>query len=169
MASKRSSLFLYLALVCFIGIIAIFVVDGYLGVYDTLYVTAGEREDKIEADFWLHERYPWSIPVNQGEKVFFRYEVDNRQFSEYSANIEVSVWRMQEKVVDVVSQPIVVSSFDKGEVEWIVDTAELKPADIPQEQPYELSVVINRGETERRLILYINPTPYPIKPPVPVR
>jgi len=83
MATRRRSLFLYLALACFIGIIAIFVIDGYLGVYDALYITAGEREETIEPDFWQREDWVWSTRVNQGERVFFRYEVDNRQFSRY--------------------------------------------------------------------------------------
>ncbi len=165
----RRNLFLYLTLACFVGLIAIFIVDGYLGVYDTIYVTAGEREQPIKPDFWLRGDYPWSTGVNWNEKTFFRYEVDNRQFSSYTADIEVSVWRMQEKVLDVVSQPIVVAPFDKGQIEWVLDTAELKPGDIPPEQPYEFSVIINRGGTERRVILYINPQIYPIKPPIPAR
>ena len=169
MATRRRNLFLYLTLLCFIGIIAIFVVDGFMGVYDTVYVTAGEREERIEADFWLRQDRFWSTGVNWDEKVFFRYEVDNRQFSQYSANMEVSVWRMQEKVLDVVSQTIVVASFDKGQVEWILDTTELKPGDIPPEQAYQFSVIINRGEIERRVILYVNPQSYPFKPPIPVR
>jgi hypothetical protein len=39
---------LYLALACFAGLIAIFIADGYLGIYDTAYVTAGEYEQEIE-------------------------------------------------------------------------------------------------------------------------
>ena len=103
MATSRKNLFLYLALACFVGIIAIFIVDGYLGVYDTLYITADEREEKIEADSWLRGDYPWSTGVNWDEKTFFRYEVDNRRFSEYATTVEVSVCRMQEKVLDVAS------------------------------------------------------------------
>lgn len=169
MATSRKNLFLYLALACFVGIIAIFIADGYVGIYDTLYITAGEREEKIEADFWLRGDYPWSTRVNWDEKTFFRYEVDNRRFSEYAMMIEVSVWRMQEKILDVVSQPVEVAPFEKGQVEWVLDTAELRPGDMPPEQGYEFTVVIKRGETERKVILYINPVPYPIKPPVPVR
>ncbi|MFC1980425.1 hypothetical protein ACFLVS_06285 [Chloroflexota bacterium] len=169
MATIRRNLFLYLALACFVGIIAIFIVDGYFGVYDTLYVTASEREEKIEADFWLRGDYPWSTGVNWDEKAFFRYEADNRRFSEYSTTMEVSVWRMQEKVLEVLSQPIEVAPFEKGQVEWALDTAELRPSDTPPEQPYEFSVIIKGGETERKVILYINPVPYPIKTPVPVR
>jgi len=47
----RRYLFLYLTLACFFGLVAIFIVDGYIGIYDTLYITAGEREQTIEADF----------------------------------------------------------------------------------------------------------------------
>ena len=168
MTTKRRNLFLYLTLACFVGIIAIFVVDGYLGVYDTVYITAGEREQEIEPDFWLRGDRVWSTGVSQGERVFFRYEVDNRQFSRYSAHMEVSIWRMQERVLDVVSQPMVVAPFDKGEVEWVLDTAELKPGDIPPEQAYQYSVIIDHGEIERKVILSVNPSLFP-KPPIPVR
>ena len=172
----RKNLYLYLTLACFIALIAIFIVDGYLGVYDTVYITAGEREEKIEADFWLRQgpvppgggKGAYYISANWEEKVFFRYEVDNRQFSSYSADVEVSVWRMREKVLNLVSQPMTVAPFDKGVVEWVLDTAELKPDELPPEQGYEFSVIINRGEIERQVILYVNPSPFP-KPLVPTR
>jgi len=170
MATKRRNLFLYLTLVCFFGLIAIFIVDGYMGVYDTVYVTAGEREQKIESDTWLRGDKFWSSGVNRGEKAFFRYEVDNRQFSSYTADIEVSVWRSQEKVRDLISQTMVINAFDKGQLEWVIDTTELIPSDAPPEQSYEYTVMIKRGEIERNVILYINPVPYPLKPaPVPPR
>ena len=140
-----------------------------MGIYDTMYVTTGEQEQKIELDFWLRAGYPWSTGVNEGEKVFFRYEVDNRRFSRYLTDIEVSVWRMQEKALDVTSQPMVVTAFDKGEVAWVLDTAELLPSAIPPEQIYEFTVIIKRGEIERKVIVYINPAAYPIKPPPRVR
>ena len=83
---KRKNLYLYLALVCFIGIIAIFVVDGYLGVYDTIYMTAQEREQKVGADYWQRSRAKddgfffrteWKNPV------YFRYVIDNNGFTAY--------------------------------------------------------------------------------------
>ena len=170
MATKRRNLFLYLTLACFFGLIAIFIVDGYMGIYDTVYITAGEREQKIEPDTWLRQDKFWATGVNRGEKAFFRYEVDNRQFSSYTADIEVSVWRMQEKVLDVVSQPIVVAAFDKGQLEWVIDTTELLSGDAPPEQSYEYTVSIKRGQIERNIILYVNPLAYPVKPaPVPPR
>ena len=156
MATKRKNLFLYLTLACFLGLIAIFIVDGYLGIYDTIYIIAGEREEKVEPDFWLQQDGSWSIGVNQDEKAFFNYEVDNRQFSSYSAEIEVSVWRSQEKVCDLLSQQLTVGAFDKGQLEWVVDTTELLPSDIPPEQGYQYTVIIKRGEVERKVIMYIN-------------
>ena len=167
MAAKRRNLFLYLTLACFLGLIAIFIVDGYMGVYDTIYITAGEREQKIEPDFWLREGRIWSVGSNWGEKVFFRYKVDNRRFSTYTADIEVSVWHSQEKVRDLISQRIQVAPFSEEQLEWEVRRREKPAGNIP-EQRYEISVIIKRGEVERRVILYINPAPYAPQPVPPV-
>jgi hypothetical protein len=168
MATKGRNLYLYLTLACFVGLIAIFIVDGYLGVYDTLYLPVGEREEKIEADDWLLWAEWERAEVAWGEKAFFRYEVDNRQFSTYSANIEVSVWHSREMVRDLLSKQIVVDAFEKGELEWVVDTAELLPSGISPEQGYEYTVIIERGEIERKIIVYMYPLVYPVKPaPVP--
>jgi len=156
----RKKLFLYLTLACFFGLIAIFIVDGYMGIYDTIYITAGEREEKVEPDFWLQQNKFRSVGVNWEEKVFFRYQVDNRRFSSYSAEIDVSVWHSQEKVADLVSQQLTVDAFDKEQLEWVVDTAEFLPSDIPPEQSYEFTVIIKRGQIERNIIVYINPSAY---------
>jgi hypothetical protein len=170
MAAKRRNLFLYLTLICFFGLIAIFIFDGYMGVYDTVSITAGEREQKIESDVWLRGDKFWSSGVNRGEKAFFRYEVDNRRFSSFAADIEVSVWRMQEKVSDVISQPLAIDSFAQGQLEWALDTNELLPSDALPEQSYEYTIIIKRGEIERNVILYVNPVPYaPKAVPVPPR
>ncbi len=170
MQSMRRNIFLYLALACFIGLIAIFVVDGYLGIYDTVYVTAGEQPQTIEPDEWLQEDWIQSVGVNREEKVSFTYEVDNRRFSSYTADIEVSVWRSQQKVLDIISEPISISAFDKEQLEWDIDTAELLPDDITPEQSYEFTLIIKRGEIERKIIVDINPLTYSAKPaPVPSR
>jgi len=167
-ARKPRNLYLYLTLICFLGLIAIFVVDGYMGVYDTIYITTGEREQAIEADTWLQQGRLWSTGVDRDEKAFFRYEIDNRRFSSYTSDIEVSVWRMQEKLQTITSQPITIGSFAIEQVEWVVDSADILPADIPPEQNYEYTVVIKRAEVERRLIISINPVPYVAKAPIPV-
>ena len=169
MATKRRNLFLYLTLACFLGLIAIFIFDGYMGIYDTLSITAGERPQKIEADTWLRQnKYDQTTQVSWGEKAFFSYEVANRRFSSYTADVEVSVWRSQEKVRDLISQQISVDAFDKGQLEWVIDTTELLPESLPQEQRYQFTLVIKRGKVERNIIMDIN-YPYPIKVPIPVR
>ena len=173
------NLFLYLALACFVGLLAIFVVDGYLGTYDTVYITAGERSLKVEADVWqrqyptyggpIYEEEPMPVEggkggyymgTNRDDKISFRYEVDNRVFSTYEADIEVSVWHSQEKVRDLLSQQMSIAAFDKGQVEWVIDNTELLPADILPAQSYQYSVIIKRGEIERRIVVFINPLTY---------
>ena len=167
MAVKHKNLFLYLTLACFLCLILIFIFDGYMGVYDTIVINTGEYEEEIEADEWIQRYRDFSTAVEWDGKAFFRYEVDNRWFSSYSADIEVSVWRDQEKVTALLAQPMSVASFDKEEVEWILDAAELVPADIPPEQGYDFTIVINRGEIERRFITHIRPEPYPSKVVIP--
>ena len=63
-----------------------------------------------------------------------------------------------------------IAAFDKGQLEWVVDTKELLPGDLPQEQGYQYTVIIKRGEIERNIILNINYPVYPPKSvPVPTR
>lgn len=161
MAVKHRNLYLYLALVCFVGIILIFVFDGYMGVYDTLVVQSGEYEQKIEETNW--ERDYWSTAITWGDKAFFSYEVDNRRFSSYTDDIEVSVWQSQEKVADILVKEISVDAFNKAEIEWFVDSTEILPEDIVSEQGSEFSLLINRGEIERKFIIHVRPEVSPIK------
>ena len=168
MATKRNNLFLYLTLACFLGIILIFVFDGYIGIYDDLVVTSGEREERVDAEVWMREDPYRSTSVEWGEKAFFRYEVDNRRFSAYTADIEVSLWHSQKKVADLAAMQLLLGSFGKGQIEWVLDTAELVPADIPPELGYDFTVVIKRGDIERSLVTHVRPMPYPQKAVIPI-
>lgn len=167
MAAKHKIIYLYLALLCFLGIILIFIFGGYMGVYDTLSVTARELPQKFEADFWLQPYNQATIGVERGGKITFSYEVDNRQFSGYSASIEVSAWQNQQKIRDLVAQPLSVAAFAKQQVDWVVDTAQIVPDSYPAEQAYQFTVVIKRGEVERRIIIYVNAVPYVPKTAIP--
>ncbi len=161
MAVKHKNLYLYLALACFLGIIIIFIFDGYMGVYDTLIIKAGEYEEEIEADEWTQRDGGFSTTaVNWGEKAFFSYKVDNRRFSSYTADIEVSLWHEQEKVYDIMAQPISVASFDSTELEWVLDMAELVPDSVGPDQVYEFTVVIKMGEIERSLRVRVSSERY---------
>jgi len=167
MTTRHRDLYLYLTLACFLGLIAIFIVDGYMGVYDTVYFTTGEREQKISADAWRYSDSYGSAGVNRDEKTFFRYEVDNRRFAAYSANVEVSVWRSQEKISDLGTYPVYINGFDKQEITWVVDAAEILLPDALPEQSYEYTVSIKRAGIERNIILRINPVTYPEIKPMP--
>lgn len=169
----RKNLYLYLTLACFFGLITIFIVDGYLGIYDTLEIKAGEQSQTIEVDQWLQQEKFGArrVSANWEEKIFLRYEIDNRRFSSYTADIEAAVWHSQEKIYDLVSQHIQIDAFDKEQLEWVLDTAEFLPGDIPAEQGYEFTVIIKRGQIERNIIVYINPAAYSsggkVVPPLP--
>lgn len=173
MTTKRKNLYLYLTLLCFVGLIAIFIVDGYLGVYDTLYVPMGEREQKVEADQWQQWSQYAMAQVNWSEKASFRYEMDNRRFSAYKADISVSVWHSQEKVRDLLSQPIVIAPFDVGQLTWTIDTAELLPDGTATGKgtPYEYTIIIKGGEIERKILfsVYLPVYPSPLPPVSPSR
>jgi len=160
MTVKHRDLYLYLALVCFLGIILIFIFDGYMGVYDNLTVRAGEDEQKIEDQNW--ERDYWSTAVEWGEKAYFYYEVDNRRFSSYKADVEVSLWHSQEKVSDILVQTVSIDSFDKEQVEWVVDTAELLPDDVSPEQGYEYTMYLKRDGIERKFVVHVRSSKMPV-------
>lgn len=162
-AKNRPNLYLYLALVCFAGILAIFVADGYLGIYDTLYVTTQEREQVIEPDYWqqrwVKEGYEgYSLGARWGEPIPFRYEIDNRSFWTYSVSVEVSVWKGGQEVVVLLNKAeISVAPFKKTVVDWI-----LRPEDLGESSPVsgeyrEYTVRIRHGEIERRIILSYYP------------
>ena len=190
MTNKRRNLFLYLALACFGGIIALLVMSGYLGIFDTIYITTygytsptttGQQEIKVEPAFWLRPDYEWAsdppyvaMEVVAKEKVYFRYEMANRRLSSYAADIEISVWtanmevspwRAQERVVNLVSKPIVVAPFDKDQVEGVLDTGKLELGQIAPDQyeyPVKYSVIIKHGEIERKVLLLFVTKPSPL-------
>ena len=157
-AKSKRSLYLYLAIACFIGIIAIFIVDGYLGIYDTIYMTTGEQEMIVEPEYW-QSRYPgarkayYYMGANWGDKVFFRYELNNRRFSSYSASIGASVWKENEKVLDLfLSEDKLIKPFDKAMVKWTLDPQKLQ-SDGFYGKPTEYTVKIERNGVEWRIIV----------------
>jgi hypothetical protein len=167
MAAKRKNLFLYLTLACFLGIILIFIFDGYMGLYDSLEMDTGQYRQTIEADQWSRqEKYSYlsSIGVERGGSIDFIYKIKNHRFSQYSDFVEASLWRNDEKITDIMSETLSVKSFDEKELTWSLNTAELVPGDIPAELNYNLFIVINRGEVEREIMIDIYPSPYPIRP-----
>ena len=143
---------LYLAIACFIGIIAIFV-NGYLGIYDTIYITNGEQERTIEPEDWQYSETP-CIWADWGEKVFFRYELDNRRFLSYSTSIQASMWKENEKMLDLFpSEDKLIKPFDEAMVEWTLDSKELQSQGFYVGNYTEYTVKIERNGVERRIIV----------------
>jgi hypothetical protein len=170
----RKNLFLYLALACFLGLIAIFIVDGYLGIYDTTYITVGEQEQIIEPDYWLAGRsapaefeLDYYISAEWGQKLSFRYEIDNRRFSSYSTLVQASVWQEDEKLLDLFSEEKSMGSFDKAIAEWTLSSEELQlPATSSQYQASQYTVKISYGEVTRRIVVdfyYPDEYQYPVE------
>ena len=154
MTSKRDkNLYLYLALVCFVGILAIFVIDGYLGIYDTLYITVQEREERIEPDYWQQNRitnYGYSMGASWGEPVYFKYEIDNNRFSSYPTTVDVSVWKGGEKILDLLNEEVSLLPFDEVTLDWTLRTEELRESGF---EVGEYTIRIGREAAERKIIL----------------
>ena len=89
---KGKTVYLYLAIACFLGLMAILVFDGYIGVYDTIILTSGERVETVAPDYWLRQSTPlpgeaqiaYYTTANQDDTLSFSYTIDNRAFSPYA-------------------------------------------------------------------------------------
>ena len=175
MAVKHRNLYLYLALACFVGIILIFIFDGYMGLYDTLIMDNGQYQQKVEADQWSQpERYGYltSTGVEQGGKIDFTYTIENHRFSEYAAAVSITLWYNDANIGTIgfiPDKPTIIRAFGKAELKWSVDAAKFVPADYPAEQNFNLTMIIKRGDIERKIMINVSPSPYGIKitPPPP--
>ena len=171
MKSKQGKhIYLYLALLCFIAILGIFIVDGYLGIYDTVYITAQEQEQKIESNYWEQnwtKTGGYSTGIAWEETIRFQYEIENRTFSAYSTTVESSLWKSGEKITNLFNKDISIDTFDKVTVDWVLTAQVFKDADL---DIGEYTVIIKQGNVERKIVLnfYSEGLPYP-KQPVPVR
>jgi len=160
MTAKRRILFLYLSIACFLGLVSVFFADGYLGIYDTLYIKGGVQGQKIELYQWQRRDGNWAGGVWWGQEARFRYEISNREFSPYSADIEVSLWHQEDMVRSLVSQQVQIARFDRATIEWALDTVALEPGGPPPNTyPYLYFITIRSNGIERELKLYITEPP----------
>jgi hypothetical protein len=163
---KNKNIFLYLALACFLGIVLIFVFDGYIGVYDTIEITTVDYRQEIEPDFWLRDGNNWWLQVEWNGEVHFTYEVDNRRFSGYTSDLEVSAWYGEEKISILLAEQVSIGAFNNWQTEWVVDTSALLPPDASSERGYQFTIIIIRGNIERRIIINMIAEPLPPVPKV---
>jgi hypothetical protein len=186
MRKKPKRLFLYLAIACFVGLVAIFIVDGYLGIYDTFHISVGEYPPQtIEANYWLRQSYEgYDIPrtpgtegdkyayccigADWGQDISFDYVIENHQSSAYSGHIEASVWQENRKLIDLFSQDVLVRPFREETVEWTLSSEQIGITEPVTGYSYTYTVLVNRGDVERRIIVsyyYSGEIPYPKRVP----
>lgn len=186
MRKKPKRLFLYLAIACFAGLVAIFIVDGYLGIYDTFHISVGEYPPQtIEANYWLRQGYEgYDIPrapgtegdkyayccigADWGQDISFDYVIENHQSSTYSDHIEASVWQENEKLIDLFSQDVLVRPFREETVEWTLSSEQIGITEPVTGYSYTYTVRVNRGDVERSIIIsyyYSGEIPYPKRVP----
>ena len=154
--THHKNLYLSLTIAFFLAIIAVFVFDGYMGIYDTVTIATQERDEVIEPDYWARDDFGYYTWAEEGQNVYFSYEIDNRLFSTYTADVEAAIWFGETKHSDLISQTVAIDSFDKAELEWTLDTEELRPADTPENYDFEFSVIITRDGVERRIIVHVS-------------
>jgi len=158
MTNIRKNIYLYLTLACFLGIILIFVFDGYIGLHDTLTFTSGEFPVTIAADQWQARGGPDNTPItpaNYGNKLTFTYKLDNRHFSSYKSAIDVSVWKNQVKLADLLSTTVNVKAFGKVQAEWVFDTTQFVSGNLTAGTSADFTMVIQQGDIQRKVIINI--------------
>jgi hypothetical protein len=171
--AKHKIIFLFLALACFLGIILIFIFDGYMGVYDGLRIDNGQYVQTVDVQQWQQQQkfgfYP-SVSADRGRSVSFTYTVENHRFSAYAADVRVSLWYGVDKVADLPSGQVSAAAFGSGEFALVLDAGQYVPADFPADQNYNLTLVIDREDIERKVMVYINPgsivVPKPVVPTI---
>lgn len=166
MNRKSKLLYLSLAIICFIGIILIFIFDGYIGLYETLIADNGQYTQTIEAEQWEDGRdygYIPGVSAEEGQSVDFTYTIENRHFSGYTDNIVVTYKATGLDTVPLIDTGIDLGAFSKQEIAWSLDTADIIPKDFPTDRQYMLIVTIKSGGREHDVNMYINRNPVILK------
>ncbi|OGO07436.1 MAG: hypothetical protein A2Y92_02780 [Chloroflexi bacterium RBG_13_57_8] len=164
---KHKSIYLFLTLACFVGIVLIFIFDGYLGLYETLTATGTNFPQKIDTEQWQQqEKYGGApgINVESSGDIPFTYEVDNRRFVSYTADIDISLWHGQSRLADIKSAALALGAFGGEKVEFTVDFANYLPDNLPAQTGYDFIILIKRGEIERRVNVFLSPILIPKVP-----
>lgn len=153
---RRRFIYLFLAAMCFLTALMTYFIDGYLGIYDTLSVSIdGKIDQVVETYQWLRRDGSWVGSAPWGKTVYFSYKIENHEFSEYGAIIEVSLWHDGEELGKLASQSLAIAVFRAGKVNWSIDTLDLEPAPPSSSTPYTYSIFIGSDRIHRELIFYI--------------
>ncbi len=166
---KQKYIFLILAVACFIGIILIFFIDGYMGMVDSLSLTSGEQAQAIEFQQWYSRVRPDMNPQIYGfarGTLGFTYTLDNRRFSSYDEDISITAWKNQKILYEVYAGRITAGAFGQTTVTWSLDTEGIVPENSTTDSEFTLE--IKHGDIARRVIVHI-PATTTIKAPPPIQ
>ena len=159
MAIKRGSIWLYVSIAFFIGIVAVFFVDGYMGVYDTILINTPGNEYEIAPDFWqesrtANDRY-YVGGIKQTDLLKFGLQIENRRFSDYQSNVKVSLWEGGREIKELFEQSDNIEVFQPSPLyEWELDTTDLEVADTLNGTIYVIK--IDRNGVERKITLRLD-------------
>lgn len=144
--------------------------DGYLGVYDTLYITYGEYEQKIEFESQQYIEVGGTYfggEIVAGASALYRYQIDNRLFRPCEGRLAVSLWKSGNRLADLVDRQVKLASFDSTVVEWTISSEKLVNVDVSTEEYTNYTVKINFAGKERRVILGYRARGLMVPKPVP--
>lgn len=170
MNGKGKTLYLILAIICFIGIILIFVLDGYLGLYESIEADNGQYVQTVYPDDWEDDddyRYLAGFSVEEGQQLVFTYQAENRRFSAFEEDVSVSLKDSRGTMMNLVDTRMQAGSFDTGEITWSIDPASLVPEDIPEDRQVTVNLIMTVGDRTHTMSVYINRNPFIEKIPPP--
>lgn len=155
-------LYLYLALACFLGIVLIFLFDGYLGVYDSVKADNGSYLQEVPVEQWQNpDRFgpSFSMGLDQTGYLNFTYKIENRRFTSYTENVVVTATDTGGETTVLVSGDVTAGAFGSAEVSWTMRGQDYVPASAPQNTAYNVHLTITRGSVTRELSIFINRSP----------
>jgi hypothetical protein len=152
------NLYLYLALACFLGIVLIFLFDGYLGVYDSLKADGNRGLQEIPAEQWLDPGRDGAMFMNIDQEGYldFTYTISNRRFIGFSEEVRVTVVDGTGVPLQLADEVLTAGAFGNGEITWTLDAGQLQPPGTTSEGGYSVDLFIRRDNVTRQITLYVN-------------
>src|SRR3972149_3696929 len=142
------NVYLYLALACFLGIVLIFLFDGYLGVYDSLKADNGNYVQEIPTEQWQNPgRFgpSFSMGIDEAGYLNFTYRVDNRRFTGYSEPVVVTATDTAGATTELLRENLTAGAFGQGEVTWTIRGSDVVPAGAAPTLTFHVRLTIQPG------------------------
>ena len=152
---KSRTVYLYLAILCFIGILLIFVFDGYMGRIRTLEIENG-RYTQIYDEQWMENRPELWVPSfssEPGDTITFTYTVENKLFSSYKEDFRAYMEKYPETLY--AEDVIKAGAFGSDSVTWVINTDEILPPSYSPDTQYTFNLIMQDGDEEIELTITI--------------